>query len=69
MRHVSLHLVHLLVGKTTFVACFLLMLIFNELSFLFFKILVWHTRTQEPKMKQERRLIALGMGSDVDMEI
>ena len=35
----------------------------------FLQILVWHTQTVEPKMKQERRLKALGMASDPNIEI
>lgn len=33
------------------------------------KILVWHTRTEKPKMKQESKLQAIGKGSDPDMEV
>eukprot|EP00794_Sanderia_malayensis_P017770 gene17770-19546_t len=32
-------------------------------------ILVWHTKTAMPNMKQEKRLYALGMGSDPSIEI
>ena len=35
----------------------------------FLQILVWHTQTVDPKMKQERRLKALGMASDPNIEI
>ena len=38
--------------------------IFNVLQ-----ILVWHTQTVEPKMKQEKRLKALGMASDPSIDI
>ncbi|MGH0176367.1 UNVERIFIED_CONTAM: hypothetical protein FKN15_072683 [Acipenser sinensis] len=33
------------------------------------KVLVWHTRTEKPKMKQEDALILQGLGSDPSVEV
>jgi hypothetical protein len=35
----------------------------------FFQILVWHTQTAEPKMKQEMRLLKMGKQSDPSIEV
>ncbi|KAM9500143.1 galactosylgalactosylxylosylprotein 3-beta-glucuronosyltransferase 3 [Clarias gariepinus] len=33
------------------------------------KVLVWHTRTEKPKMKKEEALIKQGLGSDPNVEV
>ncbi|XP_067831601.1 galactosylgalactosylxylosylprotein 3-beta-glucuronosyltransferase 3 isoform X2 [Heptranchias perlo] len=33
------------------------------------KVLVWHTRTEKPKMKQEDALLKQGKGSDIHIEV
>ncbi|GAA6104340.1 galactosylgalactosylxylosylprotein 3-beta-glucuronosyltransferase 3 [Tachysurus ichikawai] len=33
------------------------------------KVLVWHTRTEKPKMKREEALIKQGLGSDPNVEV
>lgn len=33
------------------------------------QVLVWHTRTEKPKMKREEALQAQGLGSDPAMEV
>ena len=33
------------------------------------QVLVWHTRTEKPKMKREEALQAQGLGSDAAVEV
>lgn len=33
------------------------------------QVLVWHTRTEKPKMKREEALQAQGLGSDPAVEV
>lgn len=40
-----------------------------KLSCAFSQVLVWHTRTEKPKMKREEALQAQGLGSDPAVEV
>lgn len=54
---------HYILGKQRYLISIHFVCVFD------LQVLVWHTRTEKPKMKREEALQAQGLGSDPAMEV